>query len=188
MGSGVTFAVGTAIQAKYPAAANNTSASYAFVMMTWIFNFFFSAGIGPLSWAYPVEIMNTSIRAKGTAVSSMACWVSNFMIGQVTPKAFAAIGWKYYVVFAICGFTNGLTIWLLFPETKGRTLEEMDDFFDRTHWIVPLSKHEVVSKDEREEELRRGMVKNGTLAVPTLERFDRTADSEKGMEDEKASL
>lgn len=67
--------------------------------------------------------MNTSIRAKGTALTSMACWIANFMIGQVSPLAFERIGWKYFLVFVICGFTNAATIWALFPETKGRTLE-----------------------------------------------------------------
>lgn len=42
------------------------------------------------------------------------------LTGQVTPKAFAAIGWRYYLVFCILSITNALTIWALFPETKGR--------------------------------------------------------------------
>lgn len=33
--------------------------------------------IGSLSWAYPVEIMNTAIRAKAVAITSMACWISS---------------------------------------------------------------------------------------------------------------
>lgn len=70
----------SALQAKYPAEVKNTSAGYAFVIMTWIYNFFFSYGIGPLSWAYPVEIMNTATRAKGTALTSMSCWIANFFI------------------------------------------------------------------------------------------------------------
>jgi hypothetical protein len=38
-------------------------------------------------------------------------------------------GWKYYLVFAVCACSNALTIYLFFPETKGRTLEEMDAYF-----------------------------------------------------------
>jgi hypothetical protein len=40
----------------------------------------------------PVEIMNTAIRAKATALTSMSAWIANFMIGQVSPKAFTDIG------------------------------------------------------------------------------------------------
>lgn len=177
--SGSTFVIGTALQAKFPASANNDAASYAFIVMTWLFNFAFSSAIGPLSWAYPVEIMNTSIRAKGTAITSMGAWISNFLIAQVSPKAFAAVGWRYYLLFAICGFTNALTMWLLFPETKGRTLEEMDDYFEQTHWIVPLDKSHgqaQVSQKDREEELRRGVIHVG----PSAADMETVQDEEKG--------
>lgn len=97
--------------------------------------------------------MNTAIRAKGTALTSMACWISNFMIGQVSPVAFESIGWKYFLVFVICGFTNSATMWALFPETKGRTLEEMDHYFENTHWFVPLAKYEKIDAGAREREL-----------------------------------
>lgn len=32
---------------------------------------------------------------------------------------------------------NAFTMWALFPETKGRTLEEMDDYFVSTNWLCP---------------------------------------------------
>lgn len=106
---------------------------------------------------FTVEIMNTSIRAKGTALTSISCWVANFMIGQVTPKALASIGWKYYLLFAIGGFTNALTFYFILPETKGRTLEEMDAFFERTPFIVAFTDM-TISDKEREEQLRRGVI------------------------------
>ncbi|KAJ7221796.1 hypothetical protein B0H12DRAFT_1151699 [Mycena haematopus] len=62
--SGLSFVVGSILMARYPGTVNNT----------WVFNFFFSACIGPLSWAYPAEIYSGS-------------WISNL----------------YYLVFAICG-------------------------------------------------------------------------------------
>ncbi|CAO1639584.1 unnamed protein product [Sympodiomycopsis kandeliae] len=159
VGAGITYAISTAILAEYPAETNlNQRASYAFVVMGWFYQWFFSAGIGPLSWAYPVEIFNTAIRAKGTALASCACWISNFMIGQITPRALESIGWKYYLLFTICCQTNALVIYLFFPETKGRTLEEMDDFFQQTSVVVPLSSRYVpaISATAREEELRSG--------------------------------
>ncbi len=88
----------------------------------------------------------------------MSCWIANFMIGQVTPKALENVGWKYYILFAVGGFTNALTFWLILPETKGRTLEEMDRFIESTPWIVAFHDMKVVSSTEREEELRRGVI------------------------------
>ncbi|KAG8982637.1 hypothetical protein FRB94_003367 [Tulasnella sp. JGI-2019a] len=156
--SGMTFIAATAIQAIYPNSHHKVSAGWAFVMMTWIFNFAFSSAIGPISWAYPVEILNTGIRAKGTALTSMGAWLFNFFIGQVSPIALQNIGWKYYIVFAVGGFTNALTVYLFFPETKGRTLEEMDGYFARTYWIVPLAAHEVIDHRAREKDLSQGIV------------------------------
>ena len=158
--AGACFAVATALQARFPADGPhfNKHAGGAFIAMIWIFNFFFSAGIGPLSWAVPVEIMNTSIRAKGTALTSISCWIANFMIGQITPKALQNIGWKYYILFAVGGFTNAITFWLILPETKGRTLEEMDRFFENTPWIVAFHDTSIGSDKAREEQLRRGVV------------------------------
>lgn len=96
-----------------------------FHLRTWVFNFFFSACIGPLSWAYPAEIFSTRTRAKSTAITSSSSWISNLFvdisdfpfstieslimaisfIAQVTPRAFAAIGWKYAnFSFSICLF------------------------------------------------------------------------------------
>lgn len=47
----------------------------------------------------PVEIMNTAIRAKATAITTMASWLANFMIGQVSPIAFKNIGEYLFVLF-----------------------------------------------------------------------------------------
>jgi hypothetical protein len=65
---------------------------------------------------------------------------------------------SFYLVFAICGFTNALTIWAFFPETKGRKLEEMDEFFSFKNMplFVPFAKYEVIDRFDRERELQAG--------------------------------
>jgi hypothetical protein len=45
---------------------------------------------------------------------------ADFMIGQVSPKAFETIGWRYYVVFCILSFTNAIAMWALIPEVVGK--------------------------------------------------------------------
>ncbi|TFK32900.1 general substrate transporter [Crucibulum laeve] len=145
--SGLSFCVGALLMARWPGTVHKT----------WVFNFFFSACIGPLSWAYPAEIFSTRTRAKSTAITSSSSWISNFFIAQVTPIAFGNIGWKYYLVFAICGHTNALFIWSFFPETAGRRLEEMDALFTDSPVFVARTKYAKVG-DHRaaEKELREG--------------------------------
>ncbi|KAJ7358409.1 general substrate transporter [Mycena albidolilacea] len=145
--SGLSFVVGSILMARYPGTVNNT----------WIFNFFFSACIGPLSWAYPAEIYSTRTRAKATAITSSGSWISNFFIAQVTSPAFTNIGWKYYLVFAICGHTNALFIWAFYPETTGRRLEEMDALFENAPLFVPGTPYaKVGDRLAAERELRQG--------------------------------
>ncbi|KAF8057404.1 general substrate transporter [Lyophyllum atratum] len=155
--SGLSFVVGAILMARYPGTVDNDAVGVIIDAVTWVFNFFFSACIGPLSWAYPAEIFSTRTRAKSTAITSSSSWISNFFIAQVTPKAFAAIGWKYYLVFAICGHTNALFIWAFYPETTGRRLEEMDALFEESPIFVPGSSFAKV-EDHRaaERELRQG--------------------------------
>jgi sugar porter (SP) family MFS transporter len=70
--SGFSFVVGSILMARWPGTVNNNAAHYIFIVTTWVFNFFFSACIGPLSWAYPAEIYSTRTRAKATAITSSA--------------------------------------------------------------------------------------------------------------------
>lgn len=49
--------------------------------------------------------------------------------------------------------TNALMFFLLYPETKGRELEEMDWLFRTTPWIVPGSGAESLKLGQREREL-----------------------------------
>lgn len=93
-----------------------------------------------MSWIIPAEIFNTATRTKGVSMATMVSFAFNTMIGQVTPVAIAAVGWKYYLLFIVCDVTNALFFYFCLPETKGLTLEMMDDLFEKSPWIVPGSK------------------------------------------------
>lgn len=54
------------------------------------------------------------------------------IIGQVcNPIAMAKLGWRYYILFCILDALFIVQVWFLFPETKGKSLEELADIFDR---------------------------------------------------------
>jgi len=105
--------------------------------MTWLYNFSFSATCGPLSWIIPAEIFDTRTRAKGVSLATMMSFAFNTMIGQVTPIAMAAVGWRYYILFVVCNFTNALFFWAILPETKKIPLEEMNYLFTHAPMWVP---------------------------------------------------
>lgn len=48
---------------------------------------------------------------------------------MVTPVALANIGYQYYIVYAIIGLTFVGSVYFLYPETMGQSLEGLDDLF-----------------------------------------------------------
>lgn len=68
----------------------------------------------------------------------MVSFAFNTMIGQVTPIAMGRIGWRFYLLFVVCNFTNALYFWAFQPETKKRPLEEMNYLFTNAPYVKRL--------------------------------------------------
>lgn len=131
------FLIATVLIAKFPPGKKGSGgAGWGFIIVTWLYNISFSATCGPLSWIIPAEIFDTHTRSKGVSIATMTSFAFNTMIGQITAPAIDQIGWKYYLVFVICNFTNAIFFWLVLPETKKIPLEEMNNLFSNSHWIV----------------------------------------------------
>ncbi|KAF3393338.1 MFS glucose transporter mfs1 [Talaromyces pinophilus] len=144
----VTFIIACILLAQFPPEVNNTGAHWGFIIMTWLYNFSFSATCGPLSWIIPAEVFDTRTRSKGVSIATMTSFAFNTMIGQVTPIAMQNIRYRYWFVFIICNFTNAVFFWLLMPETSKLPLEEMNNLFTNAPWIVVgLKKEDYVSHD-----------------------------------------
>uniref|UniRef100_A0A060T9X3 ARAD1D18194p n=1 Tax=Blastobotrys adeninivorans TaxID=409370 RepID=A0A060T9X3_BLAAD len=141
LGNCVMFIVATILLAEFPAGeSNNRSAQIGFIASTWIYNFIFSACCGPLSWIIPAESFNIATRSKGVSLSSMVSFAFNTMIGQVTDKAIADVGYKYFYLFIVCNFTNALWFWAILPETGRTPLELMDTLWSETPWFIPTAR------------------------------------------------
>ncbi|KAK7712152.1 hypothetical protein SLS57_007828 [Botryosphaeria dothidea] len=99
------------------------------LQFVWLYIVNFAYSWGPGSWILIAEIFPLSIRAKGTSIGASANWMNNFVIAFIVPPMLAGIGWGTYLFFAAWSLAGGVFIWLCMPETKGRTLEEMDRVF-----------------------------------------------------------
>ncbi|KAL2691374.1 hypothetical protein Neosp_001759 [[Neocosmospora] mangrovei] len=133
----VTFIIASILLAQFPpGTSNNLSAQWGFIVITWLYNFSFSATCGPLSWIIPAEVFDTNTRAKGVSIATMTSFAFNTMIGQVTPKAMESIGYRFYFLFVVCNVTNALFFWVFLPETARRPLEQMNEIFSSKSWIA----------------------------------------------------
>ncbi|ODV86796.1 hypothetical protein CANARDRAFT_27184 [[Candida] arabinofermentans NRRL YB-2248] len=164
IGSCLMFMIGAILLAQFPAATNNSRpAQIGFIATTWIYNFIFSWGIGPLSWVIPAESFSLAIRSKGVSLATMTSYAFNTMIGQVTDKAMNSVGWKYYLLFIICSFTNAIFFYCFLPETKGTPLELMDKLWQEVPIFVPSMKEKHTDFLKQFEEEVQQVEEKGTV-------------------------
>lgn len=83
----------------------------------------------PLPWLYPAEINPLRTRARANAVSTCSNWLFNFLIVMVTPVMISSISWGTYLFFAVVNACFIPIIYFFYPETKKRSLEEIDLIF-----------------------------------------------------------
>lgn len=88
----------------------------------------FAFSIGPLKFVVAAEIFPNKIRGRAMAISIMVMWIADTIVGYLTPvllKNFgtAATFWLFGG-FCVIAF---VTVFRLLPETKGKTLEEIEN-------------------------------------------------------------
>ncbi|KAL8731694.1 MAG: hypothetical protein Q9181_004229 [Wetmoreana brouardii] len=93
----------------------------------------FGSTWGPVPWAMPSEIFPSSLRAKGVALSTCSNWLNNFIIGLITPPLVQNTGFGAYTFFAIFCLLSLVWTFFFVPETRGRSLEQMDHVFKDTN-------------------------------------------------------
>lgn len=123
----------------------STGTGYAFIAMIFLYGIFWSFCWTPLQALYPTEVLRNDIRAKGMATSSFFSGISGFINTYATPVALQNIGWKTYTIFLILHFAQWALMWHAIVETKGRSLEEIDEIFHSDKPVTEsMKRHEVI--------------------------------------------
>jgi hypothetical protein len=115
-------------------------------------------------YVYLAEIFPNHLRSQGVALGLSTFYLASEVTLVGAPVALNAIGWKFYLVLIIPSLFYLVCIYFLFPETKGRTLEEIGALFGdehiASHWY-DLTQEE---KDRLQDEALRGL--EGEKALP----------------------
>jgi sugar porter (SP) family MFS transporter len=127
--SAAGMSVSMAILAGTNSLSDNTAAMIAAVVFLFIFEFIFTIGFSGLTFLYATEVAPLQLRAAISAVSTTAVWMFNFLLAEVTPVGFDTISWRYYIIFAVLNAAIVPIVYFFFPETNGRSLEEIDEIF-----------------------------------------------------------
>ena len=82
-------------------------------------------GLGPVGWLLPAEIMPAETRALASSVAATTNWLANFIASQAFLVIANALGGFAFVPFGACLVLGGFFIALFVPETKGKSLEQI---------------------------------------------------------------
>lgn len=96
----------------------------------YLFGVVYSPGEGPVPFTYSAEAYPLYVRAYGMSLATATTWFFNFILSITWPSlqtAFTTQGaFAWYGTWNIIGF---VLVLLFLPETKGKTLEELDQVF-----------------------------------------------------------
>lgn len=131
-GSAICFLVLTfLVRATQYTDDSSESYDYGAASVTAIFLFyaFFGVGWQGTAWLYNTEINSLAMRMKGAAASAAAQWAVNYMVVQITPIGIQNLGWRFYLIWMFFNFSSIPIIYLFYPETANRRLEDIDILF-----------------------------------------------------------
>ncbi|KAI5465259.1 sugar transporter family protein [Mariannaea sp. PMI_226] len=108
---------------------SNEKASKAVIACSYLFIATYSVTWGPVGWVYPAEIIPLYIRSKAVSLATVFNWAMNFSLTFWSPIGFQTIQWKVHIIFGSLCCVALVHVFLLFQESCGKSLEEMDDVF-----------------------------------------------------------
>ena len=93
----------------------------AFFMMSW----------GPICWVLIAEIFPNTIRGQAVAIAVAFQWIFNYLVSSTFPALYDFSPMFAYSLYGIVCVITALFVWRCVPETKGKTLEEMNSLWQK---------------------------------------------------------
>ena len=99
----------------------------------------FGLSVGPVTWVILSEIFPTAVRGRALGLATFFLWTADYVVTQTFPMMDAKGSWfvahfnhafPFYTYAAFCAVLL-LVVWRLVPETKGRSLEEIEQSWAR---------------------------------------------------------
>jgi MFS transporter, SP family, xylose:H+ symportor len=96
----------------------------------------FALSVGPVTWVILSEIFPTQIRGRAMSIATVCLWAANWVVSQTFPmldenpwlvKTFHH-GFSFWLYGFMCVLLL-LFVWRIVPETKGKSLEEIEGFW-----------------------------------------------------------
>lgn len=93
----------------------------------------FAVSSGPVTWVLIAEIYPNPIRGLAVSVATLALWVANFLVSYSFPVLLARLDGGYtFLIYAAINLLGFGFVWAFVPETKGKSLEELETMLATT--------------------------------------------------------
>jgi SP family xylose:H+ symportor-like MFS transporter len=96
-----------------------------------VFTASFMMSWGPICWVLIAEIFPNKIRGQAVAIAVAAQWAANFLISSTYPPMMQFSGAFTYGFYGLMAILSALFVWKMVPETKGKTLEQMEQVWEK---------------------------------------------------------
>jgi SP family arabinose:H+ symporter-like MFS transporter len=108
------------------------TAGYAVIVAILFFIFCYAFSLGPVQWVIMSEIYPNQIRAKAMTVATMSLWIAAAIVAQIFPWMLETIGAEgAFLFFAACSVCTIILTIKTIPETKNKSLEEIEAFWKK---------------------------------------------------------
>ena len=121
-----------ALSAIYIGGTNEAGLKAA-VFVCFLYIFWWCFFIDATQYVYVCEIFPNHLRAAGVALGLSSFYLASEITLVAAPIALESVGWKFYLVIICPSAFYIVLVYYTFPETKGRTLEEIGALFGDTH-------------------------------------------------------
>ncbi|GAA5869800.1 hypothetical protein JCM8547_005847 [Rhodosporidiobolus lusitaniae] len=89
----------------------------------------YNALSGSIPWVFLGESFPTRLRAKGVTIGTTSNWIWNFLIAFFSPRIASSIGPLIMLIFAVMMGVQIVYVYTLLRETKGLSLESVDEMY-----------------------------------------------------------
>ncbi|KAF9890485.1 hypothetical protein FE257_005890 [Aspergillus nanangensis] len=103
--------------------------SYIAMVCVYLYGLIYCATWQGITWVICSEVFPIDIRMLCVAITTADQWLWSFIISRTTPYMITSMGYGTYFFFASLMVCMGFWAWWFIPETKGKTLEEMEVLF-----------------------------------------------------------
>ncbi|KAF4453807.1 hypothetical protein F53441_3585 [Fusarium austroafricanum] len=127
------YIIGVYGRVEPPVVGQGISAfGYVAITCIYLWAALFQFGWGPCCWILVSEIPTARLRALNVAIGAATQWLFNFIIARTVltmQKTMGPAGYGMFFMFGSFDLLMGIFVWFFVPETKGLSLEQMDELF-----------------------------------------------------------